>query len=87
MAPPHIDLRDLRAAILSIDGVVDVHDLHVWTVTSGLEAASGHIVVSPEHDYHGVLDEVLIVLRDEYSIDHPTIQCEPMAFEEPPRAV
>ncbi|MBU1250506.1 cation diffusion facilitator family transporter [Microcella indica] len=87
VAPPHIDLRDLRAAILSIDGVVDVHDLHVWTVTSGLEAASGHIVVSPEHDYHGVLDEVLIVLRDEYSIDHPTIQCEPMAFEEPPRAV
>ncbi|MBR23148.1 MAG: cation transporter [Leifsonia sp.] len=87
VAPPHIDLGELRAAILSVDGVVDIHDLHVWTVTSGLEAASGHIVVSPEHDYHGVLDEILIVLRDDYSIDHPTIQCEPMAFDEAPRAV
>jgi len=86
-APPHIDMKELRAAITAVPGVVEIHDLHVWTITSGMESASGHIVIDPASEYRTVLDAVLTVLRDEYHIDHATIQCEPPAFDETPTAV
>lgn len=83
VAPPHIEMDKLRAAVLAVDGVAEVHDLHVWTITSGIESASGHVVITPGSNYREVLDSVLAVLRDEYHIEHATIQCEPAAFEEP----
>ncbi|RFA06448.1 cation transporter [Subtercola boreus] len=81
-APKHIDLEKLTAAVLAVPGVEAVHDLHVWTITSGMESASGHIVVGREFEYRDVLEDVLGVLRDEYHIDHTTIQCEPSEFDE-----
>lgn len=83
VAPPHIDMDELRTAVLAVDGVVEVHDLHVWTITSGMESASGHVVIAADRDYQSVLDSVLTVLRERYHIDHATIQCEPAEFEEP----
>lgn len=83
VAPPHIDMDELSAAVLAVDGVVEVHDLHVWTITSGMESASGHVVIAANRDYQGVLGSVLNVLRARYHIEHATIQCEPSAFEEP----
>jgi cobalt-zinc-cadmium efflux system protein len=83
VAPPHIEMEKLRAAVLAVDGVAEVHDLHVWTITSGIESASGHVVITPGSNYREVLDSVLAVLRDDYHIEHATIQCEPAAFEEP----
>ena len=87
VAPPDIDMDELRAAVLAVDGVVEVHDLHVWTITSGMESASGHVVIAADRDYQSVLDSVLTVLRDRYHIEHATIQCEPSAFEEPTNPV
>lgn len=87
VAPPGINMEELRMAVKAVDGVVDTHDLHVWTITSGMESASGHVVVAAESDYEQVLDAVLTVLRDRYHIEHATIQCEPSAFEEPTNSV
>ena len=56
-APAHIDIPALHADLAAIPGVVDVHDLHVWTLTSEMEVASAHIMVTAGTDHHAVLDE------------------------------
>jgi len=76
-APPHLDVAEVGRRIAAIDGVVAVHDLHIWTLTSGMDAASGHVVVADGADSHGVLDRVTALLADEYDVIHATIQCEP----------
>ncbi|HEV7656432.1 MAG TPA: cation diffusion facilitator family transporter [Mycobacteriales bacterium] len=76
-APRGVDVDDVRDRIRGLDGVADVHDLHIWTVTSGLDTASGHVVVDPGADYHGVLDRVTSLLAEDYGVTHATIQCEP----------
>jgi len=85
--PPHINMAELRTAITAVPGVVEIHDLHVWTITSGMDSASGHIVIDPANEYREVLEAVLNVLREDYAIDHATIQCEPVAFDETRNAV
>ncbi len=82
VAPPDVDMDAVRADVLAIPGVVGIHDLHVWTITSGMESASGHIVLANGADYPTVLDAVLTVLRESHHIDHATIQCEPLGFDE-----
>ena len=76
-APEHIDLDDLVDRLSDLDGVVEVHDVHVWTLTSEMEAASAHIVVSDDADSHGVLDQARHLLADRYGITHGTFQIEP----------
>jgi cobalt-zinc-cadmium efflux system protein len=74
--PPHIDLAAVEAAILDTDGVVDVHDLHVWTISSGNEALSAHIVHGSEVRHSSILTSLQSVIRDEFGIDHMTLQLE-----------
>ena len=62
---------------IEVAGVTEVHDLHVWTLTSSMDTASGHVVVADGADSHAVLDQVTTVLADEYRVTHSTIQCEP----------
>lgn len=76
-APPGTDLGALRTELAAIEGVVDVHDLHVWTLTSEMDVASAHLMVRVGTDTHSVLDQARVVLRDGYSIDHATLQVEP----------
>ena len=76
-APPGTDLDQMTADLAALDGVVDVHDLHVWTLTSQMEVASAHLMVSIGTDHHQVLDQARDVLRDGYGIDHATLQVEP----------
>ena len=76
-APPGFDLAGLDTELRGLDGVVDVHDLHVWTLTSEMEVASAHLMVSEGTDTHGVLDRARVVLRDGHGIDHATLQVEP----------
>lgn len=78
-APPGIDVDAVKERLLTVPGVTGVHDLHVWTLTSSMDAASGHVVVADGADNHAVLDEVTTVLADEYHVAHSTIQCEPPA--------
>jgi cation diffusion facilitator family transporter len=79
-APRGVDLADVRAHILEVDGVLGVHDLHAWTITSGLPVLSAHVVVSDEAlaDGHGgrVLDALCGCLGDHFDVEHCTFQLE-----------
>ena len=76
-APEHVDLDALVADLSAIDGVADVHDVHVWTLTSEMEAASAHLMVADGTDNHSVLDQARHLLADRYGIEHGTFQVEP----------
>jgi cobalt-zinc-cadmium efflux system protein len=76
VAPTHVNLAAIRKELLEVPGVVDVHDLHVWTLTSEMEVASAHVMIGTDVDAHGVLDQArALLLRHE--IAHATIQVEP----------
>jgi len=76
-APEHMDLDALAEALAGIDEVVDVHDLHVWTLTSDMEAASAHLMIASGSGGHAVLDRAREILADSYGITHGTFQVEP----------
>ena len=76
-APPGFDLTALQADLGAVAGVVDVHDLHVWTLTSEMDVVSAHLMVAVGTDTHSVLDQARLVLRERYRIDHATLQIEP----------
>ncbi len=76
-APPGTDLAVMEAELAEVEGVVDVHDLHVWTVTSDMDVASAHLMVAAGTDHHCVLDEARDLLKASYGIDHATLQVEP----------
>jgi cobalt-zinc-cadmium efflux system protein len=78
-APAHINLKLVEEAILSIHGMVAVHDLHVWTITSGMDALSVHIVLTEEdslEDGQKILDAVNKQLKEKFGIAHTTIQID-----------
>lgn len=75
-APPEIDVAEVEAKLGRVPGVAAVHDLHIWTITSGMEAASGHVVIEDGADFSDVLQEVQRILREDYHVGHSTIQCE-----------
>lgn len=74
-APGNIDVDELHQALAAVPGVSSVHDLHVWTVTSGLVALSAHVCASGR-PAPGLLAELQQLLRDRFGIDHVTIQIE-----------
>lgn len=77
-APGHIDVDEVRDAILGIHGVGEVHDLHVWTITSGFEALSAHVVPSDgEVETGALLGRLRLEVHDRFGIDHVTVQVEP----------
>ena len=80
-APAHIDVDEVRGAICDLAGVRSVHDLHVWTITSGIESMSAHVVVVDRPPAE-VLTEIRGMLRERFGISHQTIQIEPDGFEE-----
>lgn len=82
--PAHIDTGEVAAAIRSVEGVRDVHDLHVWTITSGFDALSVHARCEDD-DRDAILTRVRRTLRERFAIDHSTIQLEgEEGCEEPP---
>jgi cobalt-zinc-cadmium efflux system protein len=86
-APSAIDVDDVARAMQETQGVATVHDLHVWSITSGLVSLSAHAVVAARHSPATVLKELQRMLRERFGIDHITIQTEPEDFErEPPGA-
>ncbi len=83
--PGHIDLEALRGAMLEVEGVEAVHDLHVWTITSGMEAMSGHVVADGPPDcrpWDEILADLHRLLHDRFGLGHLTIQIEPREFKE-----
>jgi cobalt-zinc-cadmium efflux system protein len=81
-APRDLDIDKMRTALKSLSGVLDVHDVHVWTITSGLHAVSAHITVADNQRSFPVMKEAQELLRSEFALDHSTLQVEPVGFEE-----
>lgn len=75
-APEGIDPEVVAASLEQIDGVAQVHDLHLWTLTSGMNVATAHLVAAPGENHTAVLASALDVLRDEFDIEHATVQVE-----------
>ena len=74
--PRGIDAAVLGRRLAGASGVVEVHDLHVWTITSGFPALSAHVLVRPGEDCHGRRRELERLLHDEFGIDHTTLQVD-----------
>jgi cobalt-zinc-cadmium efflux system protein len=81
-APKGIDLEHIKNQLMSIDGVTDVHDLHIWTLTSDMEVGSVHVMTPTDVDTHDILDRATILLRDEFGIAHATLQVEPETHQQ-----
>ncbi len=80
-APAHIDMEEVERALMQIEGVERVHDIHAWTITSGMHAMSLHLVVRdrPISACNGLITEANSILRDRFQVGHSTIQVESAA--------
>lgn len=76
-APKHLDVAVVRDRLAAVPGVCDVHDLHVWTLTSGMEVASAHLSLEPAAELGTVLATARDALHDDFAIEHATLQVEP----------
>jgi cobalt-zinc-cadmium efflux system protein len=74
--PKNISLAEVRSHILQAPGVTDVHDLHAWTITSGVNVVSAHVVLAPGADPPSVLDHLCACLSGFFDIEHSTFQLE-----------
>jgi cobalt-zinc-cadmium efflux system protein len=74
--PKGVDLDVVRRHILDVAGVEDVHDLHAWTITSGMNVVSAHVVIGPDAHPPAVLDELCQCLSGDFDIEHSTFQLE-----------
>jgi cobalt-zinc-cadmium efflux system protein len=85
-SPRGIDLTEVRQHMAALDGVIDVHDLHAWTITSGLPVLSAHVVVDPDDLARGcgpgILDRLQACLRGHFDVAHSTFQLEPAGHAE-----
>ena len=78
-APPHLDVERIKSSLESLPRVVDIHDLHVWTLTSGMDVVSAHLMIEDDADPHATLDSARQLLQDDFKIEHATLQVEPRA--------
>jgi cobalt-zinc-cadmium efflux system protein len=76
-APKHLDLEEVREALAALDGVREVHDLHLWSLTQGQEAMSGHLVAVDGREACVVLEAGRKLLHERFGLDHVTLQVEP----------
>jgi cobalt-zinc-cadmium efflux system protein len=75
-APPGIDPQEVGRTLAAMPGIVEIHDLHVWEVTSGFVAVAAHVVVAPDDDCHLRRRELQAVLHERFGIRHTTLQVD-----------
>jgi cobalt-zinc-cadmium efflux system protein len=75
-APEGLDPEEVGRAMVAVDGVVEVHDLHVWEVTSGFAALSAHVTVARDADCHDARRVVEAMLHDRFGLNHTTLQVD-----------
>jgi len=81
---PHaIDAQEVQRSLLGIEGVLDVHDLHIWTIASGLDSLSCHLLVEDAADGQSILQQAIVCLEEQYGIEHATVQIETSALKHP----
>jgi cobalt-zinc-cadmium efflux system protein len=80
--PAAVDQEAVRRALQEIDGVIDVHDLHIWTITSGLDSLSCHLLVKEDSSCRcqEILQQAIRLIEDRFRIEHVTIQVETPAI-------
>jgi cobalt-zinc-cadmium efflux system protein len=76
MSPAEIEPDAVAAAIVSLPHVVEAHDVHVWTVTSGFPALSAHVLVEPDSDCHALRRELEVMLTRRFGVEHTTLQVD-----------
>ncbi|WP_147256308.1 cation diffusion facilitator family transporter [Pseudonocardia hierapolitana] len=76
-APAHVDVAAVRAELAALEGVQDVHDVHVWTLTSGMEVGSAHLTIGAACDPAEVLTSAQRLLTERHALAHFTVQVEP----------
>ena len=85
-APAGLDLDDVRDHLREVPGVVDVHDLHAWTITSGMPSMSAHVTVTDatldERGVGSLLDEFSGCVAAHFDVDHATFQIEPESHQD-----
>ncbi|CAB4689662.1 MAG: cation diffusion facilitator family transporter [Actinobacteria bacterium] len=85
IAPGDLDLDDVRRHLAEVPGVVDVHDLHAWTITSGLSSLSAHVTVTDEalaaRGVGAILDDLCACVAEHFAVRHATFQVEPLSHE------
>jgi len=86
IAPKGLDLEDVRTHLMGVSGVTDVHDLHAWTITSGIPSLSAHVTVTDaclaERGVGATLDELSRCVADHFDVHHATFQVEPVSHRE-----
>ena len=75
-APEGLDPREIGAALVGESGVVEVHDLHVWEVSSEFPALSAHVLVAADYDCHEARRAMEAMLRERFALDHTTLQVD-----------
>ncbi|MBP2243311.1 cobalt-zinc-cadmium efflux system protein [Cytobacillus eiseniae] len=74
--PAHLELEQVKSALLNIPAVSDVHDMHIWSITSGMPMLSCHIAMKEDGIHDTILHQAQSILHDDFGIDHSTIQVE-----------
>ncbi len=80
-APEDIDPEQVGRALIAVPGVIEVHDLHVWEVSSGFPALSAHVLVGREADCHSARREMEATLHERFGLDHTTLQVDHVGGE------
>ncbi len=75
--PGHLELGTVCEAMNAVPGITAVHDLHIWTITSGLESLSAHAVLEEGHEQQAALERLRDMLHERFGIEHVTIQIDP----------
>lgn len=85
IAPKGLDIDDVEHHLRHVDGVLDVHDLHAWTITSGIPSLSAHVTVTDaalaERGVGAILDELCVCVAEHFDVRHATFQVEPASHE------
>ncbi|WP_449537622.1 cation diffusion facilitator family transporter [Ferdinandcohnia sp. Marseille-Q9671] len=79
--PITIDQKEVKATLEEIEGVIDVHDLHIWTITSGMDSLTCHILIKDDSDSQEILQQAIDKIRETFKIEHTTIQIEKSTIE------
>ena len=82
-APNDLDTEEIGLAMARTEGVSQVHDLHVWQITSGFPTLSAHVLVKPETDCHATRRELERLIHDQFEIEHTTIQVDHTSEKKP----
>lgn len=80
--PADVNVAILKETILKIEGVIDVHDLHVWSLTSGINAMSAHVAIKEGVSAKNILENIQAIIKTEFNIAHTTIQIDETGYIE-----